>query len=42
MASHHAARRAASLGWKNLLVMPAGIDGWRAEGRPVEGTDPGP
>jgi rhodanese-related sulfurtransferase len=36
MASHDAARRAAKLGWKNVFVMVAGIDGWVKAGKPVE------
>ncbi len=36
MASHQAARRAAELGWKNVYVMSAGIDGWIKAGKPVE------
>ena len=39
-ASHDAARRAAKLGWRNVLVMPAGIDGWQAAGWPVERGEP--
>jgi rhodanese-related sulfurtransferase len=31
-----AARRAAELGWKNVYVMPDGIDGWIAAGKRVE------
>lgn len=30
-----AARRAAELGWKNVFVMPAGIDGWVEAKKPV-------
>jgi rhodanese-related sulfurtransferase len=40
MASHQAARRAAELGWKNVFVMPDGIDGWVQAGKPIE-TGPG-
>jgi len=38
MASHDAARRAASLGYADVRVMSAGIDGWLAAGKPVEGN----
>ncbi len=37
MSSHHAAGRAAELGYRKVFVMPAGIDGWRQAGRAVEG-----
>jgi rhodanese-related sulfurtransferase len=36
MASHQAARRAAALGYTKVFVMPDGIDGWIAAGKPVE------
>jgi rhodanese-related sulfurtransferase len=36
MSSHQAARRAAELGYARIYVMSAGIDGWRAAGKPVE------
>jgi rhodanese-related sulfurtransferase len=36
MASHHAAREAAKLGFTKVFVMPDGIDGWMKAGRPVE------
>ncbi|HLG20720.1 MAG TPA: hypothetical protein VI895_13015 [Bdellovibrionota bacterium] len=36
MASHDAARRAAKFGYKNLFVMPDGIDGWEAAKKRVE------
>ena len=35
MECHRAARRAAELGYKNLFIMPAGIDGWVKAGKPV-------
>jgi len=35
MECHHAARRAASLGYRNLYIMPAGIVGWTKAGNPV-------
>jgi len=36
MASHEAARRAAEMGYSNVLVMRDGIDGWGEAGKPVE------
>jgi rhodanese-related sulfurtransferase len=36
MASHQAAGRAVEMGYKNVFVMPDGIDGWVKAGRPVE------
>jgi rhodanese-related sulfurtransferase len=36
MASHHAAREAAKLGYANVFVMADGIDGWVKGGKPVE------
>ena len=36
MASHHAAREAAKLGFTKLYVMPEGIDGWVKAGKPTE------
>ena len=35
MECHRAARRAAELGYTNLFIMPAGIDGWIKAGKPV-------
>ena len=35
-ASPVAARRASELGWRNVYLMPAGIQGWIAAGLPVE------
>ena len=35
MECHRAARRAAELGYRNLFIMPAGIDGWIKSGKPV-------
>ena len=35
MECHHAARRAAELGYKNLFIMRAGIVGWTKAGKPV-------
>lgn len=37
-ASPIAAKRARELGWTNVYLMPAGIQGWIAAGLPVEGT----
>jgi rhodanese-related sulfurtransferase len=36
MACHEAARRAAKVGFKNVFIMPAGIDGWVKAGKKVE------
>jgi len=36
MACHQAARAAVSYGYKNVFIMPAGIQGWEKEGKPVE------
>jgi rhodanese-related sulfurtransferase len=36
MASHDAARRAAKAGFKNVFVMPDGIDGWLKAGKKVD------
>ncbi len=36
MASHDVARRAAKLGYTRVYVMPDGIRGWLAAGKPVE------
>jgi len=36
MASHHAARRAAEIGFTRVYVMPAGIDGWLAARKRIE------
>ena len=36
MASHHAAREAAKLGFTKVYVMPEGIDGWVKSGLPTE------
>jgi rhodanese-related sulfurtransferase len=36
MASHEAARRAVEMGYSDVLVMGAGIDGWVAAGKRVE------
>jgi rhodanese-related sulfurtransferase len=35
MECHHAARRAAELGYKDVFVMPEGIDGWEKAGKKV-------
>lgn len=35
MASHKAARRAASMGFTRVYVMEEGIDGWAQAGHPV-------
>lgn len=34
-----AARRARALGYRNVHVLSAGIQGWRAAGLPIEGAD---
>ncbi len=39
-ASHRDAERAAELGYQHVFVMPEGIDGWVAQGRPVEKGSP--
>jgi len=36
MACHQAARAAVSLGYKNVFIMPAGIQGWQKAGKQVE------
>lgn len=36
MACHEAARAAVALGYKNVFVMPDGIQGWTKAGKPVE------
>jgi rhodanese-related sulfurtransferase len=36
MASHQAARRAATMGYTRVAVMTDGIDGWIKAGFPVE------
>lgn len=36
MACHEAAREAVKHGYKNVFVMPAGIQGWEKAGKPVE------
>jgi rhodanese-related sulfurtransferase len=36
MACHGAARRAATAGFKNVFIMPAGIAGWVKAGKRVE------
>ena len=36
MACHQAAREAVKYGYKNVFVMPAGIQGWEKAGKPVE------
>jgi rhodanese-related sulfurtransferase len=36
MSSHHAAGRAADLGFRNVYVMGDGISGWVKAGKPVE------
>ena len=38
-ASHVAARRAMELGYTNVSVMGAGIQGWIAAGKPVEASE---
>jgi rhodanese-related sulfurtransferase len=36
MACHGAARVAAKAGYKNVFIMPAGIEGWVKAGKRVE------
>jgi rhodanese-related sulfurtransferase len=36
MACHEGAGRAVKFGYKNVFVMPAGIQGWEKAGLPVE------
>ena len=36
MACHQAARAAVTLGYRNVYIMSAGIQGWEKAGRPVE------
>ncbi|HEU4401097.1 MAG TPA: hypothetical protein VFT43_03250 [Candidatus Polarisedimenticolia bacterium] len=36
MECHHAARRAADLGYREVFIMPSGIMGWAAAGKPVD------
>lgn len=40
-ASHTAAEKAAKAGYKDVRVLPAGIAGWVAAGKPVTGVEPG-
>lgn len=35
-ASRHGARRALKLGFAHVFIMPAGVRGWMAAGKPVE------
>jgi rhodanese-related sulfurtransferase len=37
MACHEAARAAVNFGYKNVYIMPAGIQGWQKAGKSVEG-----
>jgi rhodanese-related sulfurtransferase len=39
MACHQAARAAVSLGYKNVFIMPDGIQGWKKAGKEVEGAN---
>jgi rhodanese-related sulfurtransferase len=39
MACHQAARAAVNLGYKNVYIMSAGIQGWEKAGKPVEKGD---
>ena len=39
MACHQAARAAVALGYKNVYIMSAGIQGWQKAGKPVEKGD---
>ncbi len=36
MACHQAARAAVELGYKNVFIMSAGIQGWQKASKPVE------
>jgi rhodanese-related sulfurtransferase len=36
MACHQGARAALALGYKNVFIMPDGIQGWEKAGRPME------
>jgi len=36
MACHEAARAAVKLGYTQVFIMPAGIQGWEKAGKPVE------
>lgn len=36
MACHQAARAAVNLGYRNVYIMSAGIQGWQKAGKPVE------
>lgn len=40
-ASHTAAEKAAKSGYQDVRVLPAGIAGWIAAGKPVTGVEPG-
>jgi rhodanese-related sulfurtransferase len=40
-ASHTAAEKAVLAGYKDVRVLPAGILGWVAAGKPVDGVEPG-
>ena len=41
MECHHAARRAVELGFHEVFIMPEGIQGWVAAGKPVvKGNSP--
>lgn len=41
MECHHAARRAADLGYREIFIMPSGIQGWVKAGKPtVKGNAP--
>jgi len=39
MECHHAARRAADLGYREIFIMPSGIQGWVKAGKPVVKDD---
>ncbi len=39
MECHHAARRAADLGYREIFIMPSGIQGWIKAGKPVVKDD---
>ena len=42
MECHHAARRAAELGYREVFIMSSGIQGWVKSGKKVAtGTTPG-
>jgi rhodanese-related sulfurtransferase len=40
MACHQAARAAVTLGYQNVYIMSAGIQGWQKAGKPAEKGNP--